>query len=45
MGSEYKLNSAQQVGGNYVLRVSNPDGQQATLLYETNSGSLREVQM
>lgn len=45
MGSEFKLDSAQQVGNNYVLRVSNPGGQQATLLYETNSDTLREVQM
>lgn len=45
MGSEYKLDSAQKVGGNYVLRVSNPGGQQATMLYDTNSGALREVQM
>lgn len=45
MGSEFKLDSAQQVGANYVLRVSNPDGQQATLLYETGSDTLREVQM
>ncbi len=45
MGSEFKLDSAQQVGNNYVLRVSNPGGQQATLLYETKSDTLREVQM
>jgi hypothetical protein len=45
MGSEFKLDSAQQVGNNYVLRVSNPGGQEATLLYETNSDTLREVQM
>lgn len=45
MGSEFKLDSAQQVGNNYVLRVSNPDGQQATMLYETSSDTLREVQM
>lgn len=45
MGSEFKLDSAQQVGNNYVLRVSSPSGQQATMLYETNSDTLREVQM
>ncbi len=45
LGSEFKLDSAQQVGANYVLRVSNPDGQEATLLYETSSDTLREVQM
>ncbi|MGE0151067.1 MAG: hypothetical protein AB7R90_00510 [Reyranellaceae bacterium] len=45
MGSEYRLDSAQKVGANYVLRISNPDGQQATMLFETQSGTLREVQM
>jgi hypothetical protein len=45
MGSDYKLNSARKEGSNYVLFVTNPNGQQATMLYETNSGNLREVQM
>ena len=45
MGSEYKLNSAQKVGANYVLRVSTPGGTQTTMLYETSSGTLRQVQM
>jgi hypothetical protein len=45
MGSEYKLDSAQKVGANYVLRVSTPGGTQTTMLYETSSGTLRQVQM
>jgi hypothetical protein len=45
MGSDYKLNSARRDGSNYVLFVTNPNGQQATMLYETSSGNLREVQM
>lgn len=45
MGSDYKLNSARKDGSNYVLFVTNPSGQQATMLYETTSGNLREVQM
>jgi hypothetical protein len=45
MGSDYKLNSARKDGSNYVLFVTNPSGQQATMLYETSSGNLREVQM
>lgn len=44
-GSDYTLDSARKDGSNYVLFVTNPSGQQATMLYETTSGNLREVQM
>lgn len=45
MGSEYRVNNARKVGADYVIVVVNPDGRESTMLYETASGDLREVQM
>ncbi len=44
-GSDYTLDSARKDGSNYVLFVTDRSGQQATMLYETTSGNLREVRM
>ena len=45
LGTGYTLDETRRFGPDYVLIVSDPDGQQATLLYVVDSDQLREVQM
>lgn len=45
LGDGYTLDETRRAGPDYVLIVSNPDGQQATMLYVVDTDELREVQM
>lgn len=45
LGTGYTLDETRRAGPDYVLIVSDPDGQQATWLYEVDADALREVQM
>ena len=45
LGTGYTLDETRRAGPDYVLIVSDQDGQQATWLYEVDADALREVQM
>ncbi len=45
LGDGYTLAETRRAGPDYVLIVSEPDGQQATMLYVVETDQLREVQM
>lgn len=45
LGDGYTLDETRRAGPDYVLIVSDPDGQQATMLYVVDTDELREVQM